>query len=210
GALHAAVAILAALHERERNGTGTRCDVSMTDGLVAWMAPLLVLQQATGEHIGPHGTVLNGRHPCYRIYRCADGFLSLGALEPRFWKAFVEAIGLPDLESEQFADGEACDSAVAIVERVLTTRSRAEWQRAFAGRDVCCEPVLQLDEVLQHEQVVARSLQLSDGIAIPFRTGATPSQQRPSPGFGEHTREVLLETYSAAEVDSLLGSGAAR
>ena len=212
GALHAAVAVLAALIERERTGRGQWCDIAMADGLVAWMAPMLAMQRATGSAVTARSTVLHGRHPCYRVYRCKDGYMSLGALEPKFWKAFVAAIGVPELKASQFADGAEAERVSSEIESALMNRTRREWQQAFNGADVCCEPVLDVGEVLQHEQASARQLDAGDGIATPIRCAPEQAQQRrPAPGFGEHTREVLAEAgIAVTDIDVLYAQGVVR
>jgi alpha-methylacyl-CoA racemase len=219
GALHAAVAILAALHERARTGAGQHCDIAMLDGLVSWMAPHAALYFA-GEEV-PHARTLtlNGRNPCYRIYPCADGHLSVGALEPKFWQAFVEAIGLPHLAGDGLADGERGRRVGAQVEAVLLQRTRAEWAEQFAGRDVCCEPLLTVDEVFEDPQVRHRGLRLDPGVAgptaqcgFPIRLSDSPATvRRSAPGYGEHTHEVLREAgYDDAAVAAMTSAGAAR
>ncbi|MBV9100906.1 MAG: CoA transferase [Candidatus Dormibacteraeota bacterium] len=219
GALHAAVAILAALHQRARTGEGQRCDIAMLDGLVSWMTPHAALYFAEGEVPRANGITLNGRNPCYRIYACADGHLSLGALEPKFWRAFVEAIGLPHLAESGLAQGDEGRRVSEEVEAVLRTRTRAEWSDVLAGRDVCCEPLLTVDETFANEQVLHRGMRLEAGEAgptpqcgAPIRMSASAfAVRRRAPGYGEHTREVLRDAgYDAASLDALVAEGAAR
>lgn len=210
GAMSAAIAVLAALHERQRTGRGRHLDIAMLDGIVSWLGPHLAAAAATGDPAGPAGMLLNGRHPCYALHRCADGWMSVAALEPKFWHALVEALELPHLRDAAFAAGEEAAPVFAELESVFTTRSRAQWAEQFRGRDVCCEPVLHLDEVLQNEQVRARGLHLGDlQIATPVRFDGAPPL-RPAPGYGEHTREVLAAAgYPAADIDALISAGAA-
>lgn len=201
GALGAAVAILAALEQRHRGGEGQWCDVSMLDGVVAWDAMHFARAIAEERSPGPGGHVLNGRHPCYRVYRCADGWLAVGALEPKFWAALTETIGLPHLASEGFAEGDAARRVVDEVEAVLKGRTRAEWMEVFGDRDVCVEPVLSLHEMREHPQVRARGLEVAAGeagpapqLAPPLRLSASPFEvRRPAPRQGEHTEELLAE-----------------
>jgi crotonobetainyl-CoA:carnitine CoA-transferase CaiB-like acyl-CoA transferase len=194
GALGAAVAVLAALHERNRTGEGRHCDVSMLDGLMAWMTPVIASYRATADVPAATTLTLNGRHPCYRLYRCADGYLSVGALEPKFWTAFVEAIGLAHLADRGLASGDEAERVAAEVEAALRTGTREHWRAAFEGREVCCEPVLSVSEALEHPQVRARGLGRTEGSG---------------PGYGEHTREVLAAAgLDEAAVDSLARQGA--
>jgi alpha-methylacyl-CoA racemase len=219
GALDAAVAILAALHQRMRTGKGQRCDIAMLDGLVSWMAPHAALYFAGAGVPGPNTLTLNGRHPCYRIYACQDGHMALGALEPKFWRAFVEAVGLPHLAGSAFTDGDEGRSVAAEIEGVMRQRTRAEWASTFAGLDVCCEPLLGLDETFDDPQVQHRGMEVQAGVGGPLPQCASPLRlsdsafevRRLAPGYAQHTRELLIEVgYEAAAVDALTAEGAAR
>jgi len=217
GGLDAAIAILAALHECRRTGEGQHCDVAMLDGLVSWMGPTAAaIYFADGDVPGTGTLPLNGRHPCYRIYRCADGHMSVGALEPKFWRAFTDAIGLPDLADAGLADGPEAERVAAAVEARLMTRTRAQWAVELEGRDVCCEPVLSVDEVFANPQVEHRRLRVAPGLggpvaqcAAPIRfVGETSDVRRAAPGYGEHTREVLEEIgYDAGSFATMVTDG---
>src|SRR5207245_9803678 len=112
------------------------CDVPMLDGVGTWLSLHAARYFFEGHAPGPAGTHLNGRHPCYNLYRCADGVMSVGALEPKFWAALVEALGVPHLAGDAFADGEDADRVHAELEAVFLRRTRAQWVEALAGRDV--------------------------------------------------------------------------
>ncbi len=219
GALHAALAIMIALHHAVRTGQGQHCDISMVDGLVSWAAVHASQLFAGGVPPGPGDGMLTGRYPCYRIYRCADGFLSVGALEPKFWRAFVAEIGVPELGDLGFAEGADAVRTVAAVEAVLLTRTRSEWDSALAGSDVCVEPLLDLAETFEHPQVRSRRMRLDAGegrptaqTGFPIHLMGTPAAyRRPAPGYGEHTDEVLAEAgYQSDEVESLRAAGVTR
>ena len=219
GALDAALAIMVALHSAARTGQGQHCDVSMVDGLVSWTGVHASQLFATGSVPGPGDGMLTGRFPCYRIYPCADGYLSVGALEPKFWREFVEVIGLPELAGSGLVDGAEGRRAVTAVEAVLRTRTRAQWEQTLAGHDVCVEPVLDVGETFEHPQVRSRGMRLDAGegrptaqTGFPIRLMGTPAAyRRAAPGYGEHTDEVLAEAgLDSEELATLRASGVIR
>ena len=210
GGAGAAAAILAALLAVARGAEGRHLDVSMLDGALSWLAMPLAEAVGGGEEPLPGRTRLTGRYPCYRVYRCADGrHLSVGALEPKFWQALVEAIGRPDLLDRHL---DASPAAHAELEAVFATRARDEWAELLDGLDVCVEPVLEVGEVLAHPQVAARRLiertRTGAEIAPAVPAGAGWRRLDP-PGLGQHTAEVLAEVgVGSARLAELRAAGA--
>jgi crotonobetainyl-CoA:carnitine CoA-transferase CaiB-like acyl-CoA transferase len=219
GALMAAFGILAALRERDRSGEGQLVDVSMADGALAWLA--LVAARGLAEDVAPRRGELElaGALVCYRPYECADGWVTLGALEPKFWQAWCRGVGREDLIEQQFSrPGSDTHRAV---EAIFAARTREQW-RAFASEHDCClEPVLELDEALDSELVRAREMivELDQPgaqrpvrlLGVPVKLSRTPGDpnRAPGPGLGEHTREVLAALgYDEQQVAALLESGA--
>ncbi len=196
GGLQPAVGILGALVAVQRGAEGRWLDVSMTDGAVSWLA-LALAARGGGEDVGRADQRLAGRHACYRVYECKDGgFYSVGALEPKFWAALCVAIGRPHLVGLQFAEADEGKPVHREMEEVFASRTRSEWQSELAGLDVCCEPVLELDEVATHPQVVARRLIAHKKTGVEVRPALPMSgdwRRREAPGLGEHTAEVLAE-----------------
>jgi crotonobetainyl-CoA:carnitine CoA-transferase CaiB-like acyl-CoA transferase len=196
GGLAPAVAILAALVEVGRAGRGRWIDASMLDGAVSWLTLVLAVH-GMGEQVGRGNQRLGGRYPCYRVYACeGGGFYSVGALEPKFWATLCDAIGRPDLLDQQFAGGDEGAGVHEAMESVFLSRTRTEWEQKLEGLEVCCEPVLDLDEVVSHPQIVARGLLTSTPMglevrpAIPLRADWKRSA---APNLGEHTAEILSE-----------------
>jgi alpha-methylacyl-CoA racemase len=220
GALMAAFGILAALRERDRSGEGQLVDVSMADGALSWLA--MVAARYLAEQVVPHrgDLELAGSLICYRPYECADGWVTLGALEPKFWQAWCRGVGREDLVEHQFAGPGS--EAHREVEAIFCARTREEW-RAFASEHDCClEPVLELDEALDSELVRAREMVVELDqpgaqrpvrlLGVPVKLSRTPgdANRAPGPGLGEHTREVLAALgYDEQEIAALLESGAA-
>jgi alpha-methylacyl-CoA racemase len=219
GALMAAVGILAALRERDRSGEGQLVDVSMFDGSLSLLA--MTAAQMLAEHKTPHRgeLMLSGSVLCYRPYECSDGWVTLGALEPKFWQAWCRGVGREDLIERQFdAPGSQAHRAV---EEVFGTRTRAEWQAFASEHDCCLEPLLELDEALDSELVRAREMVVAidqpgaarpvELLGVPIKLSRTPGDphRAPGPGLGEHTGEVLAAAgYDAEQIAALKQSGA--
>jgi len=219
GALMAAFGILAALRERDRSGEGQLVDVSMFDGSLSWLALVAAKYLADGGVPRRGEPELSGGLVCYRPYACRDGWVTLGALEPKFWQAWCRGVGREDLVEKQFE--RPGSDAHAEVERIFLERTRDEWQAFASEHDCCLEPVLDLDEALDSELVKAREMVVKldqpgaeapvSLLGVPVKLSRTPGAPAgPGPALGEHTTDVLSSLgYSAEEIDSLLESGAA-
>jgi crotonobetainyl-CoA:carnitine CoA-transferase CaiB-like acyl-CoA transferase len=218
GALMAAFGIMAALRERDKSGLGQFVDVSMADGALSWLA--MVAGQYLADGVVPRrgGLPLAGSLICYRPYACADGYVTLGALEPKFWQAWCRGVGREDLIEKQFLGPGS--EAHADVERIFLERTREEWSAFAAEHDCCLEPVLDLDEALDSDLVRAREMVVEldqpgaaepvRQLGVPVKLSRTPGGvQGPAPGLGENTREVLEALgYSASDAEALAEEGA--
>jgi alpha-methylacyl-CoA racemase len=219
GALMAAFGILAALRERDESGEGQLVDVSMFDGSLAWLALVAAKYLAEGTPPARGELELAGGLVCYRPYACSDGWVTLGALEPKFWQAWCRGVGREDLVEKQFE--RPGSDAHAEVERIFLERTRDEWQAFASEHDCCLEPVLGLDEALDSELVRAREMVVSVDqpgaesavrlMGVPVKLSRTPGAPvGPGPALGEHTEEVLSSLgYSAEEIAALLEAGEA-
>ena len=219
GALFAAFAITAALHHRRESGEGQLIDVSMTDGVVSWMVPYLGVSFGEGRLPVRGEERLNGGWVCYGVYEAGDGgHVTLGALEPQFWRNFCRLVGREDLVALQHADGDARARVEDELRTLFRTRPRDEWVRLLHEADVCAGPVLGLDEVPRHPQIAHRGLfatirhpTLGDipQIAFPVKLSGTPARmERPPPALGEHTDEILGSLgYDEAAIAVLRGDG---
>ncbi len=218
GALMAAFGIMAALHERERSGEGQLVDVSMADGALSWLALVAGRYLADGVVPKRGEPELTGGLICYRPYACKDGWVTLGALEPKFWQAWCRGVGREDLIEKQFE--RPGTEAHAEVERIFLDRTRDEWHEFATHNDCCLEPVLDLDEALDSELVRAREMVVEVGqpgvtqpvrqLGVPVKLSRTPGAvEKPGPALGEHTDEVLQSLgYSPDDIETLKESGA--
>jgi alpha-methylacyl-CoA racemase len=218
GALAALVGMFVALREREQSGEGQVVDCSMFDGSLSWLALVAAQAFATGTAPRRGELPLGGGLTCYRPYRCADGYVALGALEPKFWTAFCRGVGREDLLEHAF-DPPGSEAHQAVSE-IFASRTRQQWQAFASEHDCCLEPVLELDEALGSEVVAARSMvselqqpgveQPVKLLATPVKLSRTPAQpdRAPAPALGQHTDEVLREAgFSHADIASLHASG---
>jgi alpha-methylacyl-CoA racemase len=231
GSLMAAFGILAALRERDGapardgrpaqpgSGEGQMVDVSMSDGALSWLAMVAGAYFADGAVPRRGGQLLAGSVICYRPYECSDGWVTLGALEPKFWQAWCRGVGREDLIERQF-DPPGSD-AHEQVRAVFRERSRAQWEQFASEHDCCLEPVLEIDEALDSELVREREMVVeleqpgvTGGVrqlGVPVKLDRTPGAHNrlPGPALGEHTEEVLRETgLSEQEIAQLLAEGA--
>ncbi len=231
GALMGAFGILAALRERDGSpgrdgraaqpgsGEGQMVDISMADGALSWLA--MVAGQYFADGVVPKRgeQLLAGSVICYRPYECADGWVSLGALEPKFWQAWCRGVGREELIEKQF-ERPGSDAHGQVVE-IFKGRARAEWTQFATEHDCCLEPVLDLDEALSSELVQEREMVVTldqpgvpDGVrqlGIPVKLDRTPGEHNrlPGPALGEHTEQVLRAAgYSDEQVAELLEQGA--
>jgi alpha-methylacyl-CoA racemase len=230
GALMAAFGIMAALRERDGgggsqssggtgSGEGQLVDVSMADGALSWLA--MVAGSYFADQVVPRRgeQMLAGALICYRPYECADGWVTLGALEPKFWQAWCRGVGREELIEKQF-ERPGSKAHEQVVE-IFKGRSRSDWTQFATEHDCCLEPVLELDEALASELVREREMVVTldqpgvEGgvrqLGVPVKLDRTPGahDRLPGPALGEHTEEVLRAAgYSEEQIAELLERGA--
>jgi len=218
GSWPAVAGILAALLGRSVTGKGAWVDVAMAEGALAMMALQQGAADAEGRPLRRGGEQLNGGSACYAVYRAKDGgFVALGALEPKFFRAFCDAVGGPELGLAQFDDGGAGPRAE--VEAIFASRTREEWGAFAALHDVCVMPVLTGDEPRRDPQLLHRGSfvevptpwegRAMPGLASPVRIRGVEAPLRPAPRIGADSEEVLAGSgFDAAEIAALRASGA--
>lgn len=205
GAWVAVSGILAALLGRATSGRGRLVDVSLVEAATSFGA-LHLGPALLGLPVPPAGQgALDGGLPSYGLYRTADDrWLAVAALEPKFFAALCERLGLGDLTAEAYGGGEAAERVRAALVRTFAGATLAEWRERLTGLDACVEPLLLPAEVLADAHLAGRGLSPRPGVlATPLRIG--PPAALPAPALGEHTRGVLAEAgLSPAEIDALV------
>jgi len=197
GAMYLAVGLLAGIMSARATGVGQVVDAAIVDGS-AHMTTLLLALQASGQMRSERGqSLLDGPH-WYNTYRCADGgFISVGSLEPKFYRELREKLGLgADPLFDKPYDASIWPQLRERFATLFFERSRDEWCALLEGTDACFAPVLSPDEAAAHPHMLARGVYTrDDGVlqAAPApRFSATPaSRPGPIPRRGEHQDDVL-------------------
>lgn len=158
GALFAAIAILGALHARAADGKGCHIDIALGDAVM----PLQLFQLAelalTGVSPRPRSGLLNGGAACYRVYETVDGRrVSLGALEPKFWRAFCAAATRPEWDARH-NDPLPQEALTAEVAAMFGALTQAQCNERFASADCCYAPVLDLAEAIESPYIRSRGI----------------------------------------------------
>jgi len=201
--------IAAAIAQRERTGEGTVVDGALLASAMWALQPGIVGSTLAGVKELPKMSRNAAPNPLVNNYRSSDGrFLALCMLQgQRYWPGFCEAIGRPDLITEErFATDAAraanIDACVAVLDEVFATRTLAEWTAILATQPGQWDVVQQAGELAADPQVVAngymQTVDYGDGRSIamvssPVQFGREPSAIRPAPGLGAHSDEVLAE-----------------
>src|SRR5262249_43821083 len=142
GALMAAAGILAALLAREQTGTGQFVDISMMDGAVAWQGVNVMNLLGQGIGAGGGGAMLTGGYPFYAGDEAADGrHVTVGALEPHFWRNLCMQLGMPECAAKQFAEGAEREEMMARFREKFREKTMADWVAQLADLDICFGPV---------------------------------------------------------------------
>ncbi|MDP1606351.1 MAG: CaiB/BaiF CoA-transferase family protein [Rhodocyclaceae bacterium] len=210
GALTAAMGILAAVIGAKATGEGRYVDVAMTDASFAHAYSPLLSVLGRGQTL-PRGTDdLNGGLPGYGLYRTEDGrYLAVGALEPKFWHLFCDALGKPALKPFGLARDADGARTRAELEALFASQPLSHWAALFENVDCGVTPVLKFAEAMQHPQLKARGmLPEVDGLrqfAPPLKmSGLDFAVRNPSPKVGADGTALLREAgYADVEIDAL-------
>lgn len=220
GSQNAVIAILLALLSRQQTGRGQFCDISMVDGAMS------LLSYAFGEWSGSEQLpqrgqgMLAGASACYNLYRTHDGrYLSIGAVESKFWERFCTLVGRTDLIPLQW-DPSKQEWMIEELDNLIAQKTLPEWREIFDPEDICVTPVLNMEEISQHPQVKAREMihllpdfQGTDKTmaltGTPIKLSETPGEAVfKFPALGEDTTSLLKElSYSDEKIKSLQDAG---
>ena len=199
GGVFLALGALAALLHARTTGEGQVVDTAIVDG-TAVLTTMIHGMLSTGAWQDRRGeNLLDTGAPFYDVYRCSDGqFLAVGALEPQFYAALLQGLGVAG--DETFPNRYAPEQWPALRERfteLFGSRTRDEWWQVFAGTDACVAPVWSLIEATRDEHNREREVFVEvDGTVQPAvapRFSVTPGAVGSVPKAGKHSDEIRAE-----------------
>ncbi|OQA16923.1 MAG: Formyl-coenzyme A transferase [bacterium ADurb.Bin363] len=218
GAIYAFQGTLLALIARQRDGKGQRVDVSLLDGQVS----LLTYQAGIYFSTGKSPTRKGNQHPTispYETFKASDEYINIGVGNDKFWHVFCELVSLKDIEYDQrFATNpkrvENRDELFPIIQKIIQEKTAEEWLKLFDEHGIPSGPILSVDKVLTHPQVLARDMVVEIPhrkagniklTGIPVKLSDTPgSVKLPPPLLGEHNEEIFtgILGYNKEQIDS--------
>lgn len=201
GTMPAVLNILLALRQRERTGQGCHLDIAMADAMPTFGWYGLAQGHATGAFPEGGQGLLTGVSPRYGLYATADGwFLAVGALEPKFWQGFCDAIGLAEPLRDDRRDPHGTHDAIA---KIILGENAPHWRARLEPLDCCCSVVRTLDEARADPHFVGRGLFAAE--AREGRGRSIPSTSLPlAPIFREQAEAIRPVAESGEDTGKLL------
>lgn len=197
GGIAANERILAGLVSRALTGKGSYHSISITEVMAAFMVNHVMVEKETGS--GNGFDVLNGSIVSYALYETSDErFVSLGALETKFWSNFCHGVGRPEWIDSHFSSTAPDSSVYKEMIELFKSKNLEEWSEFGLETDCCLAPVLEAGELARHPYFLEKRTVLAGG-DVRIHSGLESKQVPPSPNKGEHTEEVLKELLNASE-----------
>ena len=206
GGLVSTIGILGALIERDKNPNkeGQYLDISMTDCVFSFMPMAAAFQFSKGlfDGMSKPRNPLHGEVPFYSIYKTKDNkYLSVGAIEVKFWRGVCEGLGREDLVTKGNAIGDEKEVVFREVQKEFLKKTQEEWMEIFSKIDSCVMPVKNFNEACEDPQIKARNMVVElphpkfgkiHNINSPIKYSRTPlSIRNIAPKMGQNTKEIL-------------------
>ena len=212
GGLYGVIGVLAAIEGRRKTGRGRFVDISMAEAaLSVAVVPFGTVEG--GVAIARGSESLTGGIAPYQAYTTKDGgAMTLGALEPKFWKGFCEAVGIP-FDMKDIFPGPHQPALIAKVKDIFASKTTAEWKALAETVDCCLEPVLSPTECREDPMHVARKVfsprATHGGQAISLmRSPVAMPADGVAPRQGGHTDDILREAgLDDAKIAALRAAG---
>lgn len=214
GGMLLALGLVSALLESKQSGKGQVVDAAMTDGSALLMTMIYTMQSSGFWKDSMGSNMLDGGAHFYDTYECSDGkFISLGSIEPQFYKLLCDLAGFDNNLSSDQMSRDGWPEKKKAVKEIILTKTREEWCQIMEGTDVCFAPVLNMEEAPNHPHNKARKTFIElEGATQPApapRFSRTNPEVQSSPSLvGEHTDEILQSlNLGADEIEKLKTSG---
>ncbi|HEF4762473.1 TPA: CoA transferase [Pseudomonas putida] len=213
GAMFLAFGVVSALLEAQKSGKGQVVDAAISDG-AALLSTMYYEFKQSGEWRGRGENIFDGGAPFYGCYACADGgFVSIGSIEPQFYRLLMQLCQVDDPAFERQWDRKQWPELRGKLEAMFLTRTRDQWCELLDGTDVCFAPVLDFNEALEHPHHQARgTFMQTGGVTHPApapRLSRTPATAGRVVKNGEHTLDILRELgLDDAHIGELRAAGA--
>ena len=204
GALYLVVGMLAAMLEAQQSGEGQVVDAAMVDGAASLLTMFYGLMAGGSWRDRRQSNFLDGGAPFAKVYSTLDDkFIAVCAIEPHFFAALIEGLGIEDFELADQWDPQHWPRLESLIADALRRKSRDEWDQSLGGSDACAAPVLSLREAPQHSHNKARGTFVEvDGIEQPGpapRFSRTPSSIRHGPDEPGTDQEAALADWGLSE-----------
>jgi crotonobetainyl-CoA:carnitine CoA-transferase CaiB-like acyl-CoA transferase len=218
GGMNAAIGILLALFARQKTGKGQYIDISMTDGMVGFLPAALFFRRLTGQEPARADGLFSHRYACYNTYETGDGrFISIGAVENRFWRQLCDVLGVPEYTELQY-DDQRRKEIIDSLRNAFKQKTLDQWDAVLGDLDICWGRVQSLSEVLadplfrQRKMVVeikGNDDKTSKTLGVPVKLSETPGAVRTAPvDFGASTPDILRELgYSEKDIKEFEEAG---
>lgn len=185
--------ILAGLVSKALTGKGTYHSISITDQLVSLLGNHIMVEKETGEGTGIN--VLNGSIISYAIYETMDGrYMSLGALELKFWRNFCLTHGREDWVTAHFSNTVETNRVFREVTALFKSKTFYEWMEFAQKVDCCMAPVLEIGELSDHPYFKEKDLLFASSwgdCQVRMHSDVEQGTIAPPPKKGEHKNEIL-------------------
>ena len=220
-----ALAIVSALHTRDREGKGGQLDVNMYNCALMFQSTGIASYLSSGEFPAKTGSAAPYSAPNEAI-PTMDGWIMIAAYHEDRWKALCNLIGQPELTAHpDFADSPRRvanrTKMVAHLAKTFRLKTTAEWQGLLEASDIIAAPIASYDAVAASPQAahnnafVSMAHTVAGEVRMPgFLLGDRDAAARvhyPPPVIGEHSRTILSSFgYTVDEIDRLLSAGAVK
>lgn len=216
--IYAYQGILLALISRQKTGKGQKVDVSLLDSVTSLLTYQAGIHFATGavpQRIG-------NQHPTicpYETFQASDGYVNIAVGNNWLWKPFCKLMGLDDIRDDPRFESnpkrvENRDQLFPIIQKIVETKTADEWLKMFDEAGIPAGPILTIDKVLSHPQVLAREMVVDiehpkagsiKVTGIPVKLSETPGTIRLAPPtLGQHNQEILEELgFTPEEIQTI-------